>query len=53
MTSFEQIRTRENADQISRFWEHHLAPPTWAKMLAAAQRGDYAELKTRICKLLP
>lgn len=53
MTTFEEIRLVEDETQIIRFWERHLAPPIWSGMLAAAQRENYDDLKTRIRDILP
>jgi hypothetical protein len=54
MTTFEQIRMEQkDTAKIIRFWKHHLAPPIWSDMLAAAQREDYAGLKMHIRHLIP
>jgi hypothetical protein len=55
VTTFDQLRQMEQLDaaKIISFWKHHLAPPIWSDMLAAARREDYAGLKMRIRNLLP
>jgi hypothetical protein len=54
VTTFEQIRLEQlDVGKIISFWKHHLAPPIWSDMLAAARHEDYAGLKMRIRNLLP
>ncbi len=43
----------QSPHQLLKFWERHLAPPVWKRMLDACDKMDYEELKTLIRELLP
>jgi hypothetical protein len=48
-----EIRTSTNPKEILAFWQYHLQPKMWQKMLQAARKCDYNGLIAEIQKFLP